>query len=173
MLSEFGLSQNQSPVTPRSEAARTSPKDQHPVFLKDTKPDTATRCILSLMALGILSVFVLATFLEPDPRGLGTHEQLGLPPCSFLQWTGHRCPHCGMTTSFSWLVRGQLSRAWTCNPCGPLLALGMVVWASWSAVVAVMGRWLWTSQPFQYSLLVMLIYLVLALVFWGVREPGL
>ena len=39
--------------------------------------------ILALSAILIIgSLFVIATRLEPASQGLGTHHQLGLPPCS-------------------------------------------------------------------------------------------
>ncbi len=41
------------------------------------------RLALALVALGWAAIFVIAWLLKPDPRGLGTHEQLGLPPCPF------------------------------------------------------------------------------------------
>ena len=57
-----------------------------------------------LLGAGIVVVFGIAVWLKPDPRGFGTHQQLGLPPCTFRSLTGTNCPHCGLTTSFSWFV---------------------------------------------------------------------
>ena len=36
------------------------------------------------LALGGVLVLSMAAAIEPDPRGYGTHTQLGLPPCGFL-----------------------------------------------------------------------------------------
>src|SRR5690606_27831172 len=48
----------------------------------------ATRRIAWLaIATAGAAVLVLARMLEPDARGHGTHEQLGLPPCGFLELT--------------------------------------------------------------------------------------
>ncbi|NBO19844.1 MAG: DUF2752 domain-containing protein, partial [Proteobacteria bacterium] len=48
-------------------------------------------------------------WLTPDARGLGTHEQLGLPPCGFYLWYGLPCPSCGMTTSWPHFLTRQNS----------------------------------------------------------------
>ena len=81
------------------------------------------RCSLLVAAAGLAGLLVLARKLEPDPRGFGTHTQLGLRPCAFLTVTGRLCPTCGMTTSFAWFVRGRIDRSWQANPAGCLYAL--------------------------------------------------
>ena len=79
------------------------------------------RVLWSALAWGALAVLVLARVLEPDPRGFGTHTQLGLPPCAFAQLTGLGCPSCGLTTSFAHMARGQLTLALRAHGLGPLL----------------------------------------------------
>ena len=54
-----------------------------------------------------LAGFGLAGRLSPDPRGYGTHQQLGLPGCTFQMLTQWPCPSCGGTTAFAHFVRGQ------------------------------------------------------------------
>jgi hypothetical protein len=93
-----------------------------------------------LGALGLAAVLGMARWLEPDPRGYGTHTQLGLLPCMFFQVTGYRCPSCGMTTAFAWLVRGRLDRSWQANPAGCLLALTSAVLIPWLLAGAARGR---------------------------------
>ena len=74
------------------------------------------------VAGGCTSVLVLATQVEPDVSGYGTHTQLGLPPCGFLMLTGSPCPGCGLTTSFAHGIRGDWVLALSANPLGlPLL----------------------------------------------------
>jgi len=68
-----------------------------------------------------LAVVITAAMLTPSPAGHGTHTQLGLPPCGFLVYTGYPCPGCGLTTSFSHMVRLQLIGAFHANPFGILL----------------------------------------------------
>jgi hypothetical protein len=93
-----------------------------------------------LVAVGLAALLGVARWLEPDPRGYGTHTQLGLYPCIFFQVTGYRCPSCGMTTAFAWFVRGRFDRSWQANPAGSLLALTCVALIPWLLAGAVRGR---------------------------------
>lgn len=87
--------------------------------------------LLALLLVAPLLVAGLALLLEPDPRGHGTHEQLGLEPCEFLQLTGLPCPGCGVTTSLALLVRGRIGTALAVQPLGPVLALALCAAACW------------------------------------------
>lgn len=73
------------------------------------------------LALACAAVLGTAAALEPDPRGLGTHQQLGLPPCGFLVLTGFPCPGCGLTTAFAHGIRGDWVAAASANPLGLVL----------------------------------------------------
>jgi hypothetical protein len=75
---------------------------------------------LAMAALG------LARLLQPSPRGFGTHEQLGLPPCFFLKLTGLPCPSCGLTTSLAHAARFHFFEAFITQPFG-LLAFFIAV----------------------------------------------
>ena len=66
------------------------------------------RFVAMLIAATCLAVLIVATRLSPSPDGMGTHRALGFPGCQFLEHTGLPCPSCGMTTSFSWFVRGNV-----------------------------------------------------------------
>ena len=101
---------------------------------------TPTRGAMVLLALGLSAVFGVARWLEPDPKGFGTHTQLGLPPCHFAWVTGHPCPTCGMTTSFAWFARGRLDRSWQANPAGVLLAPACLALIPWLLAGAAAGR---------------------------------
>lgn len=104
--------------------------------------------ISASVAIGTVLLFVLAILLEPEARGYGTHQQLGLPECFFLQLTGWKCPQCGMTTSFAYLVRGQAIQAWDANPCGPVLAVLLAcVVLPWCLTAGVTGRSLFSDRP--------------------------
>ncbi|HLJ12412.1 MAG TPA: DUF2752 domain-containing protein [Planctomycetaceae bacterium] len=94
------------------------------------------RWLLVGWSLFLLGGFVLAFALRPDPRGFGTHQSLGLPPCTFRALFGIPCPSCGMTTSFSHFIHGNLRQALRANAAGVLLAIVcalQIPWCLWSA----------------------------------------
>lgn len=84
-----------------------------------------------LVASGLLgaacTVLGVAGWLKPAAIGYGTHTQLGLPPCMFLQVTHLPCPSCGLTTSFAWAIRLHFWNAFLANPFGILMFLGTVL----------------------------------------------
>ncbi|MEP7270019.1 MAG: DUF2752 domain-containing protein [Acidobacteriota bacterium] len=79
------------------------------------------RLTYSCLALGASAILVTARLLEPSPSGVGTHQQLGLPPCVFLKLTGLPCPSCGLTTSFAHAARFEFGAALSTQPFGFLL----------------------------------------------------
>ena len=78
--------------------------------------------------------------MPPDPRGFGTHERLGLPPCSLVLTTGLPCPTCGMTTAFSLMMHARPWSAFLVQPAGAVLCLATMVLLLVSAYIAVSGR---------------------------------
>ena len=120
---------------------------------------SGSRWLLLAWSLFLLGGFALAGMLEPDPRGFGTHQRLGLPPCTFRALCGIPCPSCGMTTSFAHLTRGHFAKAIEANVGGTLLALvcaAQIPWCWWSAGC---GRLVGVSHPTK-SLLVLLLTVV-------------
>jgi hypothetical protein len=102
--------------------------------------------ILGGLGLSALTLLLTAKGLTPDPRGFGTHEQLGLTPCSFYRWTGRECPTCGATTAWALLLRGQGAAALQTNVAGTLLCVVAIVSVPWLVVSASLGRW-WIVKP--------------------------
>ena len=89
-----------------------------------------SRFLAALVGVGLLAALVLASQLQPDPRGWGTHEQLGLPPCTFLTLVGKRCPACGMTTAWGNVMHGRPLDALAANVGGTVLAVVALVVAA-------------------------------------------
>ncbi len=94
------------------------PIQKHPV-----SQQAVLRVTALLTALTPLTLLIIAGNLTPAKQGLGTHQQLGLPPCSMLYLFGIRCPACGMTTSWSYFAKGNWIASINTNPGGFLLAL--------------------------------------------------
>ncbi len=121
------------------------------------------------LALGLLALLAVAALLKPDPRGLGTHQQFGLPPCTFRFLFGWPCPSCGMTTSWAHVVRGQLIGALKVNVGGTLLATLAVVAVPWLMLCAALGRWLGRAPESIVVAWVGSAILLVTLIDWGVR----
>jgi hypothetical protein len=100
------------------------------------------RLAVAAVAMGLLAPLVVARCLVPDPRGLGTHQQLGLPPCTFRVLFGRPCPACGMTTAWANVLRGRLSPALRASVTGTLLCGLDLAVVGWLALSVLRGRWL-------------------------------
>ncbi len=121
---------------------------------------------LSLALFGLLAV---GTWLSPSPEGMGTHQQLGLPPCTMLFLFGIRCPGCGMTTSWAYMLEGQLVKSFQTNSAGALLCL-LALWAApITAWLAYRGKPTRTGWFSRYSAYGLLIALSVAVVDWIYR----
>jgi hypothetical protein len=81
------------------------------------------RLLMLAGAILLAAPLIVAGWLEPSPAGIGTHQQLGLPPCTVQTLWAVRCPACGMTTSWSHFVRGHFASSMRANVGGTLLAL--------------------------------------------------
>lgn len=92
------------------------------------------------IAVALLIPLVTARTLQPSVSGLGTHQQLGLPPCSMRVIFGIRCPACGMTTSWSHFTRGQFNASFATNTGG----MGLAILAL--SVVGVSFASVWTGR---------------------------
>lgn len=127
------------------------------------------RWLLLAWSLLLLGGFALARSLEPDPRGYGTHQRLGLPPCTFRMLCGIPCPSCGMTTSFAHLTRGRFTQAIQANLGGAVLALvcaAQVPWCWWSAC---RGRLVGVSQPANCLVTIVLALVGVCIANWMVQ----
>ncbi len=113
--------------------------------------------------------FFVATRLEPDPAGFGTHRQLGLPPCTVREVFGVPCPSCGMTTSFSHFVRGQWIRAAQANAAGFLLAVLCAAQIPWAMKLCLTGRFRSRYSLSEIFLACLAAVTLVAMIQWGIR----
>ena len=103
---------------------------QYPGPVEPSKPSNPrrqlpwSRRLLALFSgLVLLALLLISRGLIPSPTGFGTHQQLGLPPCTAIVLLNIPCPACGMTTSWAYTTRGNLIAAAQSNAGGMLLAL--------------------------------------------------
>lgn len=135
--------------------------------------DRGVRAALVGIALALTGVFGLAAWLNPydasgQPRRMGTHRQIGLPPCTFHEVTGYPCPSCGMTTSFALLAHGDVTNSLRANAVGTLLAGFCLVCIPWSLASVACRRVLFIGSLERALLWTVLTFLVLLLTRWAV-----
>lgn len=102
-------------------------------------PARESRIPAAMLFAASLTVLSLAVYLDASPNGVGTHRQLGLPPCGMYAATGVPCATCGMTTAFSHAAHGRLIDSFTTQPAGALLALATAMALLISAWALVTG----------------------------------
>jgi hypothetical protein len=125
--------------------------------------------VLVVATIGLAGLFGLASKLKPDPRGFGTHEQIGLRSCMFRTVTGRPCPTCGMTTAYAWLVRGRLDRSWRSNPAGCVLALFSVPLMVWLGLMAAANRPIGSASLSRPLFLLLFAAVALSVASWLIR----
>lgn len=127
------------------------------------------RLVAAGLAVVLIVPMVVAATLQPDRRGFGTHQQLGLPPCTIYAVCGFRCPTCGGTTAWANLVRGRGRDALAANVGATLLGLVDLAGAAWLLLSAIRGRW-FLGLPSAFCLAwVMIAVTVVTLIDWVVR----
>lgn len=127
------------------------------------------RLAVLLWCLLLAGGFSVAFQLQPDPRGFGTHQQLGLPPCSFRFLVNVPCPSCGMTTAFAHFVRGHWIESLRASCSGFLFALVCAVQIPWCLLSLWTGRFWWVRRLDVLFLAVLLLLSGTALLEWLVR----
>lgn len=135
---------------------------------KSARHRLVLRVAAGCLGIGLLTLLVVAGTLKPNSQGLGTHQQLGLPPCSSRVLLGIRCPSCGMTTSWSYFTRGQWLESAKTNVGGFLLAF-FVFYIAWHCV-GIVRTGAYPSQSVQKTAATALIaIMVVSFVDWMFR----
>jgi len=99
------------------------------------------RLQIGLIGIGLVVVLLVARWLRPAAEGFGTHQQLGLPPCTMVMVFGKRCPTCGITTSWAYWTRGRMLKALASSVSGTVLAALATAGVPWLMVSAYRGKW--------------------------------
>jgi len=136
----------------------------------DRRIGMLVRAALLMIAVGLASVFAIAIYLNPYRDGRvwheGTHQQLGLQPCTFKVWTGYPCPSCGMTSSFALLMRGDVWNSIQANGVGTMLALFCLLMIPWSVACVIRGRIVFFDNAEMLFVKLLVCFFVLLLLRW-------
>lgn len=160
-----------------SRTSRQPSKTRHDPWDNDA-PSGASVVPYWLFIAVVLAVFGLGWRVTPSVHGIGTHEQLGLPPCGFYTFTGIPCPSCGLTTSVSGWLHGEVRLAFWSQPFG-IIVLLVLVWGLWLSVVGICTKRALTElihpatlEKIQMGLLVLfLLSWITKLTFFSAPDP--
>ena len=94
-----------------------------------------------------LVLLALGLYLEPDPRGWGTHEQLGFKPCWPMTHWNVPCPGCGVTTAVTLAAHGRPLASLRAQPFGLVLRACALAAAAWALAGHARGRDLGAGLP--------------------------
>lgn len=126
---------------------------------------------IGLVAAGIIGItlLVVAFRLKPNPKGYGTHQQLGFSRCSFIEFFGIPCPSCGMTTSWSNLMNGKIIQSFRANPGGALLGICTLIISPWVLISGLTGKWFYTSPNMAWLFFATLGICAVTVTQWVIR----
>ena len=100
-----------------------------------------------MLLIAPLALLALGLFLEPDPRGWGTHEQLGFRPCWPMTHWNVPCPGCGVTTAVALAAHGRPLASLRTQPFGLVLFALSIASAGWAIAGHARGRDLYAALP--------------------------
>lgn len=114
-------------------------------------------------------LLAIAAWLKPNPSGMGTHTQLGLPGCSLFTLVGIRCPGCGMTTSWAYAMKADFTNAIGANVGGVLLCLLSVAVFPCLMWMSIRGQTINSRWFAQVVVTVLVIAISISIIEWLIR----
>ncbi len=125
--------------------------------------------LLGLAGAAIVVFLVLGLLVTPAEEGYGTHEKLGLPPCTSMELLGVPCPGCGVTTSVSLASRGRLVESFRTQPLGLVVALLGVLSIPWALWGHFTGRDLYAEFLRLVNVPVIVVFALVVLGAWAYK----
>ncbi|MSQ96555.1 MAG: DUF2752 domain-containing protein [Gemmataceae bacterium] len=160
-------------MSTEDEAVELEPYEADEDSVDEAKPiHRWIRAALIALTIPWIIVFVIATQLYPyedgEPLRMGTHQQLGLPECTFKAKAGIPCPSCGMTTSFSLLIHADVWNSLKANFAGTGLATFGLLFIPWALASAFFGRFVFVRSLEMLVFRLAIVFLVILFGRWAV-----
>jgi hypothetical protein len=156
------------------EAVELEPYEADEDSVDEAKPiHRWIRMVLLILTVPWLLVFFVAIQLDPYEKNgaalkLGTHQQLGLPECNFKAIAGVPCPSCGMTTSFTLLMRADVWNSLKANFAGTMLASFGLLFIPWAFASAFFGRFVFIRSLEMVVFRLAIVFLVILFGRWAI-----
>lgn len=161
-------------MTGKEEVIELAPYEADEASVDEARPlRWWARAILLGLTIPWIAVIGTGLWLYPyDADGnalrLGTHQQLGLPPCTFKEMVGVPCPSCGMTSSFSLLLHGDVLNSLKANFAGTALVTFGLFFVPWALASAFLRRFVFIRALEIVVFRLAVIFLVVLFGRWGV-----
>jgi hypothetical protein len=170
-MAEMGSKPPQPYVFPRPEAASDLRLPPWLDRVLDVGPRTPFRGLVGYLIVLIIltAAFAVALKLDPTPDYVGTHQQFGLPPCSFRAVFGLPCPGCGGTTAVVCLAHLKIMDAIKSSIFGAAVGVGMALAWLLCLISLVWRRPLYPRLEGQAGARVMAYTVVLMLLSWAIK----
>lgn len=139
-----------------------------PAWLYDTESTkTHIRGQWAWFGLWLATTIIGGFILKPDNHLHGTHTQLGLPKCySVILWD-RPCPGCGLTTSWTATMHGNLPLAFAAHALGPII-YGLFTVSALLCAYGSFKKWRLRSDS-KIATVSLIAMITLFLVYGGIR----
>ncbi len=102
------------------------------------------KVILGMLLAGVVCVLFIAFASEPRGPDYMIAGPVVLPVCGFKLQYGIPCPTCYMTRAFALMAQGRVATAFSLQPMGALLFLGMAAAVPGLVYALFFRRSIWT-----------------------------